>query len=840
MTRMLWKYSLRAIRTRPGRATLTLLSVVIGVAAVVSVSIGTATTRRAYEEMFAAVTGRAALEVAAAGGGNFDQKVLQQVARVPGVRAAAPVLQRPTIMYTDRRRLKLLVMGIDPKLDPLVRDYQIKQGKFLDPKEAAGVVLETDFGQRLGIQVSKRIKLLTRRGVQRLYVIGLLESRGTAALRLGGLVFVRLDVAQYLFDCAGQIDSIQVVLEEGADVNAVREAIAKKLPQGVTVREPSGRSHLMEETLKASEMGLKLATAFSLLLAAFIILNVFLMNVGERRQQLAIMRAVGATRRQIAWVLVRESLMMGTLGTLLGILAGLGGARLLTQAIDQVLQIALPSMILTPLPFILAAAFGFGLSLLGAVIPAWRASRLTPLEALGTVAPHDMEGVPFRVIVIGILLTGGAAGMLFAAMTGGLPVEAGVTAGLLFLLGLVLLLPAALRQMTGMAAWALRWLFRVETQLAKRQVLRHRARSTLTIGVLFLAISTGIGLGNAIMDNVQDVRNWYRQAVSADFFVRAMMPDMATGLAADLPDELGKEIRQIPGIASIDMVRFVQARASGRQVVVIVREFSDPEHMYLNLEKGDRVKVRGQLLAGDVVIGSVLAQRTGLKLGQMIPIETREGTKEFRIAGIANEYVSGGLVVFMNREIAKKALGIEGVDAYILQAKPDQRAELKQKLQALADKYGVLLHSLTDITRLIDRMVDGIEGALWGVLVLGFVVAAFGVVNTLTMNVLEQTRELGLLRIVAMTRGQVRKTILVQAMIIGLIGLVPGTLAGVGVAYLMYLGTQPTTGHAVAFVFRPLLLVGSLLASLVIVIISAWVPAERAARLELNKALHYE
>jgi putative ABC transport system permease protein len=196
--------------------------------------------------------------------------------------------------------------------------------------------------------------------------------------------------------------------------------------------------------------------------------------------------------------------------------------------------------------------------------------------------------------------------------------------------------------------------------------------------------------------------------------------------------------------------------------------------------------------------------------------------------------------MFMQRDVAQRLLGIGGTDAYLIQAEQGRREEVGQRLEALAEKYGVLLHSRTDVTRIIDRMVDGIEGSLWGLLVLGFVVAAFGVVNTLTMNVLEQTRELGLLRIVAMTRRQVRRTILVQAVIIGLIGLVPGTLAGLGVAYLMYLATLTTTGHAVQFVFRPELLLGSLLAALVIVIISAWGPAERAARLELGQALHYE
>ncbi len=839
MTPMLWKYSLRAIRMRPGRSILTLLSVVIGVAAVVSVSIGTATARRAYQEMFAAVTGRASLEVVAAGGGSFNEDVVEKVARVSGVRVASPIVQRQAILYYgDKRKTPVLVMGVDPKLDQSVRDSKVVRGKLLETQP--GIAMEAEFADTLGLRVGQRIKLLTGRLVQRLYVEGLLETRGNVAQRLGGMILMRLEVAQYLFKIPNQIDCIQVVLDEGADLAAVREAIAKQLPTGIEVREPSARSHSMEETLKSTEMGLRLATAFSLLLAAFIILNVFLMNVGERRQQLAVMRAVGATRRQIAGVLVRESLAMGTLGTVLGIVAGLFGARLMTQAIDQVLQVSLPSMILTPLPFVLGAAFGFGLSLLGAAIPAWRASRLTPQEALGTVAPDDMEGVSYTMIVIGALLTLTAGGLLAASMTGGLPTDFGVISGVLLLLGLVFLLPVALEWATKAAVWLLRRVFRVETRLAQRQVLRHRGRSTLTIGVLFLAISTGVGLANAILDNVQDVRDWYRRVVSADFFVRAMMPNMATGLSADLPEELGEKIRSIPGIASIDTGRATKVKVDGQSVTVVARELSDPKHLYMNLEHSDKDEVRQQLFAGQVVVGSVLAQRLGLHAGEMVSLETREGPKKFKIAAVSNEYLAGGMVVFIQREVAKRFLGLGGVDVYIIQAKPGQQAEVGKQLQALADEYGVLLQSLDDIIRLIDRMVNGIEGALWGVLVLGFIVAAFGVVNTLTMNVLEQTRELGLLRIVAMTRGQVRKTILLQAMMIGLIGLVPGALAGVGVAYLMYLGTQPTTGHAIDFIFRPLLLVGSLVAALAIVIVSAWIPAERAARLELGQALHYE
>src|SRR5688500_13910715 len=147
----LWKFTLREVRNRPGRAILTLLSVVIGVAAVVSVTIAAATTRRAYKEMYEAMTGRAALEVVAEGGGTFDEKVLSQVETVPGVAAAAPVLQRPSVLYLGDRRIKLSLLAIDPERDKAVRDYELLEGKFF--VKGSGVLLEEDFAGTLGIKI---------------------------------------------------------------------------------------------------------------------------------------------------------------------------------------------------------------------------------------------------------------------------------------------------------------------------------------------------------------------------------------------------------------------------------------------------------------------------------------------------------------------------------------------------------------------------------------------------------------------------------------------------------------------------------------------------------------
>lgn len=362
----------------------------------------------------------------------------------------------------------------------------------------------------------------------------------------------------------------------------------------------------------------------------------------------------------------------------------------------------------------------------------------------------------------------------------------------------------------------------------------------MTVGMLFIASATGVGMANTIIDNVRDVKQWYQQAIVGDFFLRALMPDLATGQAADMPDGLDKAIKAIPGVEDLDTIRFVRATSGENSIIVVIREFHQQRQVYFDLVAGDGKLVLEQLPKGDVVISSVLAQRTNLDLGDSIPLETREGVQQLRIVGIANDYIAGGMTIYMHRSIAEELLEVAGVDAYIIQADNAKLASVETNLQALATEHGLLLQSYTDLVSFIEQMMNGVVGSLWALLALGSVIAAFGLVNTLAMNILEQTREIGVLRVVAMTRRQVRRTILAQATIMGLIGLAPGTIMGLLVAYLINLSTLPTTGHAILFVFRPWLLVACFGGAFVIVLIAACLPAERAARLKLTDALQYE
>lgn len=841
MPHVIWRFGIRSMRLHPARTTLTVLSIVIGVAAVVSVAMATSSTRSAYRKMFSTVTGRATFEVVPAGQPLFDQEVVAKVAAIPGVEAAVPVFQQHTVMYVGDSKdgVRAVLMGVDVAKHKEVLEYDVVSGKGLESDE--GALVDQQLAQSLGLKPGSEIRFLDKVDSPPLPVGGIYSSRNGATSPMGGVVFLPIDIVQELFRREGRISMIQVVIAGAADEQQVEAGITAVLPTGVSVRKPVARTHLVDETLFSSEQGLKLSTGFSLLMAVFIILNTFLMSVGERRQQLAIMRAVGATERQIASLLYAEAMLLGAVGTALGIPLGLLGARFLTQALGKILQVELPPPEISSWPLFLAVLFGLGVSLMGAVLPARRAAQLSPMEALRAVAQTDLEGSSTRSIVFGGCLIGMATVVLVFLLRGELPNYLAVPNAVAILLGIVLVIPLLIGPLSAAAVALLRPLLGVEAKLAHRQVLRHRSRSVLTVGVLFVAASTGMGMASTVLDSVRDVRNWYEQSFQEDFFIRAMMPDMSTGLSADLPDSIAQEIKQVPGLTALDTARFMSGEVKDGDnlvsVVFIIRDYAEGAARFFDLDGEQIGDVSRKMAAGEVVIGTVLSQRIGVDVGQRITLETAQGAKEVTVAALTNEYMVGGLAVYLDRKVGKELLNVEGTDAFIIRTTPDQRAQVEQQLQKIADGHGVLLYSFAEVRQMIEGMIIGIEGCLWGVIVLGFVIATFGVVNTLTMNVLEQTREIGLLRVVAMTRNQVRKTIFGQAALVGLLGLLPGTLAGIIVSYINHLASMPATGHPVPFGFHPIMLSVSFVVGLLLVVLAAWFPAERAARLELVTSL---
>ncbi len=538
--------------------------------------------------------------------------------------------------------------------------------------------------------------------------------------------------------------------------------------------------------------------------------------------------------------LLAEAALLGILGTLAGAFLGTVGAYFLTKATSQVLQSEMPDPQLSVFPFLMAIVFGLGISLLGAILPARRAGRLAPAEAMRAIAASEIESLSHVWSWVGLLGIMSGICIHVGCAFHWLSMQWSIPGSIIALLGVVMLLPLLLVPSAEFIQRIIAPILGVEARLAQRQLLRHRGRTTLITSVLFIAISTGIGLACTIIDNVRNVELWCSRALVGDFFVRAAMPDLSTGRAADLPAEFGESLRSLPNVASIDSLRFLSAKAGEQSVIVIVREFNADDQVYFDLMEGEERAVLAGLREGKIVVGSVLAERMKWKRGGSFELETLQGPRNMEICGVVNDYIAGGLTIYMHRPVAEQLFQVEGFDAFIVRAEEGQRTKVGKQVESLALQHGLIFQSNAELVEMIQGLSKGVNGGLWGLLVLGSVIASFGLINTITMNILEQTGEIGLLRVVAMTRTQLRRMVFAQAILLGLIGFTPGAAMGVLLAFLINLSTQSATGHPIEFVFRPGLAFLSYSIALFLAIASSIIPAEQAARLDLPKALRYE
>jgi putative ABC transport system permease protein len=330
--------------------------------------------------MQATIAGDAALEVQAAGEGLFDESRAAQLSAVPGVSKAMPVFEQKTVMYADGGlRISLILLGIDPQTHDLEREYDLAAGRMLQAGDE--VLLDAAFAQGAGLKVGDEVRLLARSGRISVTVVGLLKPRTGAAVGQGSVLFMPLATVQKRYRADGRINRVQIVVAEDADINEAQAEIARGLPTGLTVRSSAARSQMGEETMRSLQSALFMATGFALVAAVFIVGNAFFMNVTQRRRQLAVMRAIGATQVQSLRLILREALIMALVGTAVGLAVGWGGAVLLSNAMERLYRTDLPTPALTPLVVTLAVTVGVLVSLGGALLPALKAARVQPVEA---------------------------------------------------------------------------------------------------------------------------------------------------------------------------------------------------------------------------------------------------------------------------------------------------------------------------------------------------------------------------------------------------------------------------------------------------------------------------
>ena len=835
-----WRFFWNNMRLRPSRTLLTILSIAGGVAAVVAVLQSTAATRGELNSLHQTLASPVAMEIVASDATAFALEELPAIKDQPGVATAIPVFCVFSKLVADGGEARGISIGVDMEQYRTVREFEMTAGRVC--REANEACVEANVANSLSITVGDEIRLGAR-GLPWLLkkkVVGILKPLGIGAVEETASVFLTLRDAANLGKAPRKITAIQIVLTTEANEQNVSANIRSQLPGHLTLTHSTSAADLSRPTEAIITVGLNAAAALSVVAAIFIVVNTFQISVAERQRQLALLRIVGATVDQIRSSMYREALLLGSIGTIVGIFAGIIGSRFMAKGMEDIFgftSTGTPSI--RPHAVLAGIIFGPLVTTVSVWFPARSACEAPPLAVLkSAVAPR--RGFPVRAsLVAGFCILCLAAIMFvvsylqFAEWT--------TIAGLaLTLIAGISCLPSIIRPVSACLFGIIRQLYPIEARLGQQQLLDNFGRTSLTIAVLFVVSATSVSIGNTSLMITGDVQSWLDRTLTSDFLLRASRPRVDMSEADSLPDDLEQQLDAIPGIAEIDRVSFSVASVNGTIATLMVRELSSHNVIPVDIVEGNPAEVEQGMLSGEAVIGTMIASRMNIKLHDTMRMEVAGISHSVRVAGIVKEYTAGGLMVIMDREAAGMLYPIEPAQVFGIRCRPDAAAEVGPQLQILSRDRGLIFQSLEDLRDLVRGMINGLMTRLWLILILALVIAGFAIINTLTMSVIEQTRHLGMLRVVGMSRLQVFRMFLFQALVLSLLALLPGTIVGVLMAYLITVSFGGVAEYRLSFALHPLLLLCYIASGVVLSLISAALPAIRAGRLKPLEAIHQE
>jgi putative ABC transport system permease protein len=844
----------RNVRARPIRTLLTAAGIVLGVAVIVSISATNQSIYAGFEALFADVAGSAHLtiETASRSEEGFNQRVLEQVRQVEGVLLAVPLTSNGTMLLLDDREISLTVYGVDPTVDTLVRPYRMVDGSFLsDSSRKYTALVVEDLADEHGIEVGEDVTLLGAEGPAQLLVVGIMAKEGPA--RQAQMV-VPLDVSQDIFARSREIDAIDIVAEADiaqsvAALDRLKATLQNEVGTSLEVLYPAARAQSIAEALEGISLGLSFFAVTALFGGAYLIFNTFSMTVVERMREIGLLRAVGATRGQNVRLILAEAVILGLVGTLFGLLFGLLLSAPMTKLMSNAFGLTEWTFSVPTGGIVAGLVVGIVVTIGSALIPAVQAGRISPIEALTVRGRQKKMGWLIR---HGWKI--GLAMVILAESTSFIPIpdEAmemgiGLMSFLLLMAGVTLLVPLVTRLLERLVRPAIAVVYGSEGRIGGSNVHRALGRTTITVGALTMGVMMFIVIGAQSASMMADVRDWINAAMQGDLFVNSFQP---------MRLELGEELETVEGVNQVTPMRFQQAKVMETAttkgsydsddiafIAVKPLEYTRISRFEFASGQGDEGAMLEQLVEGDAVfISTTLSERYALEKSDTIRLRTSRGDRDFAVAGVIVDYTWGGWSVTGSWRDLKRYFRTDKADVFVVDVASG--AAVEEVRQRMEDQYGKRRHiEVASGQEYRDRWLEEFSSVMTMfdvIVVIGIVIGALGVTNTMTMNVLERIREIGCLRAVGMTRWQVVRMVLAEAMIIGILGGLFGLAFGTYVSFFAVQGMEQSTGWELAFVLpRSLLLIGLVIALGVSQIASLY-PAWRATRVNIVRAVQYE
>lgn len=840
----MWKVTIKGLLAHKLRLALTAIAIVLGVTFISGTYVLTDTLHNTISTLFANVYRNVDFQVRGVaqftGSGPVSgavrnpipDSVLAEVRGVPGVETAAGTIGGYAQFVSPAGKAisngGAPTLGVSFDSDQRVSQLHIVQGQ--PPSGPHDVVMDAGTADSYHFHIGQQVRVLLLGAPQTFTITGI--ARFGTANNLAGATLAAFTVstAQTVLDTPGQLDSISVVAQAGADKATIQRAIEAVLPPGVEV--VTGQTVVNEQTgsidkaLGFFNTALLVFAFISLFVGAFTILNTFSILVGQRTKELALLRIVGASRKQVFRSVLGEAGIVGLVSSAIGI--GLGAlAALGLKALLKGFGLDLPP---GPLVFrvrtvVVGLIVGVGVTVIAAISPARRAVRIPPVAAITEQQGGSDVSFTRRFTIGGSIAVLGAV-LLGIGLAGGTILLVGLGALLLFV-GVAMLSPAVARPVASVIGRPLAAGLGVAGRLGRENSMRSPRRTAQTASALMI----GLALVSAISVFGASVSKSATSAVDNAFRANLIVTGTGQAQAGSFSTTLPARLAAVPGVTAA--LTAYQGDFEIRQSVQSLTAVSTQglsQTLIVDMTSGSAAA----LGTGQLLLDSTTASNDNLKVGDTVPVKfALTGAGTMTVGGIykANALIGSYLVgesFYLAHYSTPELLGV------LLKTDGSAAVESQVK-QTLAGFPTVQVQTKAAFEKAQAKQVNQLLGVVYALLGLAVIIALIGIVNTLMLSVFERTHEIGLLRAVGMKRRQIRTMIRSEAVILAifgaLIGIVIGT--GLGIALVKSLSSSGINATAVP---GPSLVLFLVLAALLGLLAATW-PARRAARLDVLDAI---
>ncbi|WP_329339979.1 ABC transporter permease [Streptomyces sp. NBC_01352] len=842
----MFRTALRNVFAHKARLLMTVLAVMLGVAFVSGTLVFTNTISEAYQKSSA--KGFDQVDVAVepehqdsegdtvGKTAELTQPLLDESTKVPGAASAIGVVNGFTAI-ADKDG-KLIGGGFQSQGGNYwgTKDTRYPLVSGHAPSGAGEVLIDSETAKRAGYEVGDTVRLSVDGPVLDPKITGIFTTDDGNVAAGGSLALFDTATAQRLFGKTGTYDQIDVRAKAGVSQTALKAELDKALPKNL-VETTTGeqlaadQAEMISSSMSGLKQGLLVFAGIALFVGTFIIANTFTMLVAQRTKELALLRAVGASRRQVTRSVLIEAFVVGVVAAVTGLAAGIGiGAGL--RSLMGSLGATVPDgpLIITPGTVGAALAVGVLVTMLAAWLPGRRAAKIPPVAAMSSLyAAATTKSLVLR-NTLGALFSGAGIAVVLAATTmsgsdGQAPMGLGAV---LLIIGVFILTPLLSRPLIAAAAPVLR-VFGVSGKLARQNSVRNPRRTAATASALMIGLTLITGMTVMAGSLQKSIDKMAASAIKADYVV-----SMANG--NELSPDVEKKLGRIDDVTATSPLRNAPSRIDGEtEYLTGVTGSTIGELTDLKVDSG-AFKVGGT----QVVVDDTTATSHGWKAGSSFTVSYEDGEKQkLTVAGVyeGNEMIQG--IILDNATLSPHQSDPADMQVMVKTSDGTSGATKDQLEKALGSNPAIKVQDKKDLSDEIAQMFTLMLNMLYGLLAMAVLVAVLGVINTLAMSVFERSQEIGMLRAIGLDRRGIKRMVRLESLVICLFGGVLGIGLGVffGWAAGELLGSSLATYELVLPWAR--MAVFLLLAATVGVLAALW-PARRAGRLNMLAAIKSE